>query len=35
LNVSGHLYGGMHSPATLEHIKILSKNFIDRPCKII
>ena len=31
LKSSGHLYGGMHSPATLEQIIILSKNFIDNP----
>ena len=31
LNVSGHLYGGIHSPATLEQIIILNKNFIDNP----
>ena len=31
LNVSGHLYGGMHSPATLEQIIKLNKNFIDNP----
>ena len=30
-NSSGHLYGGMHSPATLEQIIKLSKNFIDNP----
>ena len=31
LNVSGHSYGGMHSPATLEQIIKLNKNFIDNP----
>jgi hypothetical protein len=28
---SGHLYGGMHSPATLEQIIKVNKNFIDNP----
>ena len=31
LKSSGHLYGGMHSPATLEQIIKLNKNFIDNP----
>jgi len=32
LNVSGHWYGGRHSPATLEQIIKLNKNFIlDNP----
>ena len=31
LNLSGHSYGGMHSPATLEQIIKLNKNFIDNP----
>ena len=31
LKSSGHLYGGMQSPATLEQIIKLSKNFIDNP----
>ena len=31
LNVSGHSYGGIHSPATLEQIIKLNKNFIDNP----
>ena len=31
LKSSGHLYGGMHSPATLEQIIKVNKNFIDNP----
>ena len=31
LKSSGHLYGGMHSPATPEQIIKLNKNFIDNP----
>ncbi len=30
-NLSGHSYGGIHSPATLEQIIKLNKNFIDNP----
>ena len=31
LNTSGHGYGGIHSPATLEQIIKLNKIFIDNP----
>ena len=31
INLLGHLYGGMHSPATLEQITKVNNIFIDNP----